>query len=66
MAHFLPPELVRQVNKLEWPYGEKTLSYTEEGKDSHAEKGGYSLAKVGVGVIAQIFEPDSSANPRKQ
>ena len=19
MAHFLPPELVRQVNKLEWP-----------------------------------------------
>ena len=20
MAHFLPPELVRQVNKLEWPY----------------------------------------------
>ena len=20
MAHFLPPEHVRQVNKLEWPY----------------------------------------------
>ena len=22
MAHFLPPELVRQVNKLEWPEGQ--------------------------------------------
>ena len=25
MAHFLPPELVRQVNKLEWPEGLKTV-----------------------------------------
>ena len=25
MAHFLPPELVRQVNKLEWPKWKKHL-----------------------------------------
>ena len=29
MAHFLPPEHVRQVNKLEWPYHSKKL--TREG-----------------------------------
>ena len=27
MAHFLPPEHVRQVNKLEWPY----IKYHAEG-----------------------------------
>ena len=29
MAHFLPPELVRQVNKLEWP---KIAIQTREGE----------------------------------
>ena len=28
MAHFLPPELVRQVNKLEWPYRLITMHVT--------------------------------------
>ena len=30
MAHFLPPEHVRQVNKLEWPYETKYPLCTHE------------------------------------
>ena len=55
MAHFLPPELVRQVNKLEWP---KSLVHFFQAKSIKNEASGPYRAMSHIQELTTTLDPE--------